>query len=373
MDKKYISKFINTNFFDFPTKPILAKIKGVKFGAVSNYVDFINPAIIICNKTSMLDKLFISKFITSDFVFLKDKYITKIHNNTLTDKEKNLIIKSIKYLKEAFVSVVIFPENNYSIFGKCEQLPKAITEFLYETTCDLKYLNLIGSYFTYPVWSKEPRRYEIKFTQQFAIDNQKLQNTNEDERNKLINNNMPSSASMYANKYPALIHSKYRAENFETIMYICPHCNNLFSLYSEFNCLKCRECGSALEFANDGSILLSNKLNSFDQIESFLFDNLKSRSFTLKELVTYKNISLVKAIEKKEYIVSNYTLTIYADRIVLSRGQSITSINFSDIVSLNLSYKNTMTINTKDNQYTIRGYNKENFYILIDLNKINKS
>ena len=373
MDKKYISKFINTDFFEFPTRPLLAKIKGLKYGVVSNYIELVNPALIICNKSSSLDKLFVSRIITSDFVFLKDKYISKIYNGTLTNKEKELIIKSMKYLKEAFVSVVVFPEYGYSIFGRCEILPETITEFLFETTFDFKYLNIIGSYYTYPVWSKEPRRYEIKFTQQFNLSNKKLKHFTAVERNELINHHMPSSATMYAIKYPALIRSKNRAENFETIMYICPHCNSLFSLYSEFNCLKCSNCGSALEFSIDGALLLSNKLNTFDQVEEFLFDNLKKRSFSLKELISYPNVSIIKRVGNKEYSVSGYTFTIYADRFTISNGKTTRSINLADVTNIILDYKNTIIIDLKDEQLIVRGEHKENFYILIDLNKINKS
>lgn len=373
MDKKYISKFINTDFFEFPTRPLLAKIRGLKYGVVPNYIEFINPALIICNKSSNLDKLFVSRIITSDFVFLKDKYIEKIYAGTLSDKEKELIIKSMKYLKEAFVSVAVFPENSYTIFGRCDILPRQITEFLFETTFDIKYLNIIGSYYTHPVWSKEPRRYEIKFTQQFTLPHRKLKNFKPEERNELINHHMPSSATMYAIKYPALIRSRKRAEDFETIMYLCPHCNSLFTLYSEFNCLKCKNCGSALEFSIDGAILLSNKLNTFDQVEDFMFDNLKRRSFSLKELVSYPNVSIVKKVGNKEYVIPNYTFTIYADRFVVTKGKTTRSINMSEVMNISLDYKNTVIINLKEEQLIFRGENKENFYILIDLNKINKS
>ncbi len=373
MDKKYISKFINTNFFEFPTRPLIAKIKGLKFGVVANYIEFINPALVICNKSSNLDKLFVSRIITSDFVFLKDKYINKIYTGTLTDKERELIIKSMKYLKEAFVSVVVFPENSYTIFGRCDILPEKITEFLFESTLDIKYLNIIGSYYTFPVWSKQPRRYEIKFTNQFTLPYRKLKNFNPAERNELINHHMPSSATMYAIKYPALIRSRNRAEDFETIMYICPHCNSMFSLYSEFNCLKCKNCGSALEFSIDGAILLSNKLNTFDQVEDFLFDTLKKRSFSLKELISYPNVSIIKRIGNKEYSAPNYTLTIYADRFVISNQKTSRSVNLSEVTNISLDYKNTIIIDLKDEQIIVRGEHKENFYILIDLNKINKS
>lgn len=373
MDRKYILKFINTDFFEFPIKPLMAKIKSFKYGIVANSIEFINPTLIICNKSSSLDRLFVSNIITSDFVFLKDEYVKKIYEGTITDNEKKLLIKSIKRLKEAFISIAIFPEKSYTIFGRCDILPEEITEFLFETTYDIKYLNIIGSYYTYPVWSKEPRRYEIKFTQQFSLSHRKLNNFNPTERNEIINHYMPSSATMYAIKYPALIRSRNRAENFESIMYLCPNCNKMFTLYSEFNCLKCKECGTALEFSIDGAILLSSKINTLDQLEDFMFDNLKRRSFSLKELVSYPDVTIVKKYGKKELISNGYSFTIYADRFTLSKGQYSRSINLSEVTSIDLDYNNTIFIKLKNEVLIIRGEHKENFYILIDLNKINKS
>ncbi len=374
MDKKYISKFINLEFFEYPAGKIASNYNAFKYGVVGNIIELINPYLIICNKGSRFDKVFVSKMITSDFVFLKDEVIQNLYNGTLTDSEKKRLNQSFHTLKDAFISVVIFPEKTYSIFGGCSPLPQAVTEFIFETKFDIKYLNIIGSYYTYPVWSKEPRRYEIKFTQQFSVDSRRLKQLSADERNILINHYMPSSATTYAMKYPAIIRSKNRAENFETIMYLCPNCGHLFSMYSEFNCLKCRECGTALEFSPDGAIVLSNKINTFDEIETFMFEKLRKRSFSTKELISYPNVDIVLSNYKgKINSVSDYKLTVFADRIELLNGKNKKVINFSDISDITLDYNNIVAIAYDDKKIVLRGNHKENFYIMIDLNKINKS
>ena len=123
---KIIKQFANPKFFDLPLNKIKSKYLSFKYGFLSQNIETINPYIFICNKTTKLDHYFVENYIQSAHVFLKDIIIQKLNNNTLLEKDKQELLKNLKLLKTAMISVVIFPEKNYSIFGDSNFLPLSV-------------------------------------------------------------------------------------------------------------------------------------------------------------------------------------------------------------------------------------------------------
>lgn len=373
MRKKYLSKYIDLEFFEYPTNHFKNKYYGLKYAMLPGYEQFLNPYIIICNKGSKLDKYFVSGRIISNFVFLKDDVVFKFYTNQIDEETKKLLLEDFKILKQANVSVVVFPEKDYQIFGKCSKICESLTEFLVETKFDIRFLNIIGSYFTYPVWSEIPRRYEIKFTQQFSLKNTQLNKLSKQDRNDAINNYLPSSADTYAYKFPAIIHSNKIAENFSTIVYFCPNCKKMFSLYSEFNCLKCNNCNTAIELNKYAQIDLCKKFNTYSDVDDFMFNSLKVQSFTIKPLITYNKINvLIPMLVGKPHDIGEFSAKIYADKIVLTRYSLKYEIDLKNVIDTQLDYDNMLKITEKDRTLILKGNNKENLYIIHDLVKINK-
>lgn len=374
MNKKFISKIIDEEYFEMPPNRLKCKVVSFLRAFVPNNIELVNPHIVICNKTGMFDKILVTNLITSNFVFLKDSVIEKIYNDDFPSNKKKELLKNLNYLKNAFISVVIFPEFNYSIFGKSEELPQKITDFLCETNFDLKFLTLVGSYFNYPIWASKPRLSSINISQQFSINSKSLARLSLEEKNLAINNYMPSSATIYSSRFPIMIKSNNIAENIESIVYACPKCGTLFSVYSEYNYLKCRECGSAIEFAHNGQISLSSTIHTFDDFDEFLLNNLKNRSFSIKPLITYNSVFLMtRLLNGKIRELGQITFSIFANKIEIKTSNKTTTIKFSEIKNIKLIEENTIIIFTKKEEFVVRGINKENFYILFHLQKINNN
>lgn len=374
MDKKFISNIIDNEYFELPPNRLKCKMVGFLRSFVPNNIELVNPHIVICNKTGKFDKILVTNIITSNFVFLKDSVIEKIYNDDFPENKKKDLMDSFKHLKQAFVSVVIFPEFNCSIFGNSEELPQKITDFLCETNFDIKFLTLVGSFFNYPIWAPKPRISSINISQQFTIKSSFLAGLSPEEKNLAINNNMPSSATIYGSRFPVMIKSNNLAENIESIVYACPKCGTLFSVYSEYNYLKCRECGSAIEFAHNGQISLSNTIHTFDDFDEFLFNNLKNRSFSIKPIISYDNVYLMTRLTNgKIKELGQIALTIFANKIEIKTSNKTTTIKFSNIKNIKLVEDNTIIIFTKNEEFVVKGKNKENFYILFHLQKINNN
>ena len=323
-------------------------------------------------KQLLLINFWVSSILIGKYVFLKDDIISLIYKNKLSKETKKQLTSEFKTLKENGYSVVVFPEKNISIFGKCETLPIEITEFLFETGFDLKYLFLIGTYYASPIWSKEHRKCETRYFQQFEIEHNIIKNHTPEKRHQEISNFMPSSASVYAHKFPLHIRSNKLAENIDTIVYACPNCRSFFSIYSEFNCIKCRECGTVIEFSKDGKILFSKQITLFDDIEEFLFDTLIHKDFDNNPLIEYENVTRIALNNKNRIEKKPETeLKIYANKFSIKNETFNKTYDISDVEEFNLLPKNTLEVVLKKGKpFHIQGKNKENLYILIDLLKL---
>ena len=366
----FIKKFMDFRYFELPKSFFKSKFYSFKFGYLNTHLEYSNPYVIICNKTTIFDKYLLSNTLKCDFVFLKDDIVKSIYNGTLSNEDRSELLNSFKILKESFISVVIFPEHHQSVFGNTDKISIEMTNFLASLKFNLKFVNLVGTYHVYPVWANDIRRANhTKFQQQFSIYYKDVENMSSEEFNQKINSNMPSSASIYTKKYPIIIDSRIKAQNLENIIYCCPKCYSFFSLYSEYNCLKCRECLTAIEISKDTTITISNNHVSLEDFASNQLEKLENFGFKKGQpILTYKDIQFcIKNYKNKIKELGSMEVVLFPHKITLNKNSYNKEIKFQDITEIELTQHNTIIIKTIDNEIILKGKNRENLYIIIDL------
>lgn len=366
---KYLKEIVDPKYFDLPTKPVKSKLTAFKLGYTKNCIEIMAPYVYLCNKTSIFDKDLVSATLKCDFVFLKDEVIKKLYVGTLSKTEQTEIFEKCKELKNQFISIVIFPEKNQTVFGDTDNICKSVTDFLFELQFDIKFLALVGTYLTAPIWSHKVRHANTKFICQNQIKSSELKKMSKDEFFDYINNHMPSSASVYSTKFPIYIRSNELAENIETILYCCPNCGKFFKLYSEYNCVKCKNCGSAIEFQPTGEVLFAKNAKNYDELKTFQLSNLTKFANTTEPVVSYESVmrcvwlpngKLDDLIEAK---VSTFT-----DKVTIDVNDFHKKINFSDVFDIDFLPHNVINIETRSNEtITLQGKHKENLLIILDL------
>ncbi len=369
---KYLKTFIDFRFFELPENSFKSKLTAIKFHYIKNKINLVHPFLFLCNKTTSYDRYLISSTLKGNFVFLKDQVVQNLHNGKYKDDELKEIYKAFKILKEAFISVVMFPEKNTTVFGNAHELEKPLTNFIFNTGLDIKFLSLVGTYFAMPIWAKEFRKCETRFHQQYSIKHDVLFGISETELNDAINNRMPSSATTYSHTYNPYIRSNKKAQNLETILYCCPNCNNFFSLYSEFNCLKCKNCGTAVELSSNGNILLSSKVTDIDSFAEYQYKVLSNLYFDDKHpMIEYPAIKVMKNITELTNVYMGIAgIKIYCNKVVVTFPTGAETFKLKDFVECKYSRNNTFTFFMKNgNIITLCGDKKENFYIIADLLK----
>ena len=169
------------------------------------------------------------------------------------------------------------------------------------------------------------------------------------------------------------------AENFESFLYVCPNCNQFFSIISEFSCLKCHNCGTAFEFSNSGEIDLCKHFSTIDEASEFQYSLLSSIKPSFDRLFSYNNLKV------KDFFTNSTTqymecpsFEIYQNKIDFVLYDNKTTIPFESLIDVYIDYGNQIffTWKTKDDlldKYVFKGDNKENFYVILDLIKLFKA
>ncbi len=370
---KYIKMFLNEDYFELPDGFIKSKLTALKFNYIKNKINLMHPFLFVCNKTTLFDKKLLSQTFKGHFVFLKDSVIQKLYDGTLDETERKNILSAFARLKEALISVVVFPEKNITIYGKTGHIDESVTQFLHETKYNMKFISLVGTYFASPIWAKEFRRCETRFHNQFTFKYIDRDGLSKAEICEAFNNYMPSSATVYSNKYNPYIYSNAKAAGLESIFYACANCKSLFSIYSEFNCIKCKNCGTAVECSSNGNFMLSSNITDFDSYADFQYDILSKQFFDEKKLmVKYDGIKVLRKNENEESESINLAnLEIYCNHFKLKFASSKDeTYKLKDIKELNYYTGNTLEIKLNNKKtFMIKGDNNENFLIIADLKK----
>ncbi|MBQ8451512.1 MAG: hypothetical protein IJ538_01885 [Clostridia bacterium] len=365
---RFLLEHTNLNFFDIPHGKFKSFWTSKKFGFLSSKLEDHSANIFVVNKSTKFDALFVQNYFNVPFVFLKQETLACIDDGTLKKQEEKKLLDAFKTLAENNISVVVFPERNLTVFGEVAKISINITDFLTKLKMTIKFLTIHGPFFELPVWAKKQNKCEAKFILHSIIKPEKIHGSDSTYINALFNDSMPSSASTYARKFPINITTKTRAEGLEKVVYCCPKCKELFSIYSEFNCIKCSNCGTALEIDENGLIALFNGIEDFDDLSKFQFNELKKLKNLKKPLIQYHNINLLQlSFEDKHKLESKVNVEIFVNKLVY--GEKI--IKFTEIYDAYLLPDNILKITLKNGTiFGLQGETNENLYILVDLLRI---
>lgn len=374
--KKQAKFIVDSEFFSNPQNKFLSRLNSRKFPLEKQEIEVKTPCMFVCFNISKFDKFLISSTITSPFVFINDETRLALFNDTIPKTKYQKLIKSVFELKENGYSIVLINGQFPSIFGNNQKFTPSTVRFLYDTELDLRFLTFPGEYFANPMWSSKFRRCRTFPAQQLTVAHRMLLGYTEKELIDNLNDVVPSTATIYSYKYPVQIRSNVRAANLERILYCCPKCKSFFTLYSEFSCVKCTKCSAATELSTDGLILFSKNIKNFDQVEEFLFSTLVSKGFDINAIISYENIIVKNSIEEKDKLSKQSKLDIFADKFVLTDGETkkSTTYSFEDVEKIGLSFDNTLVVFLpKNKQLILKGLGNENLYIMKDLLKLNKN
>lgn len=328
-----MNKYWRTDFWYKVVRGITKGIFTKKFNFISEQVDIKPPFIVLCNHTIDYDALLIATAFKEPIHFVMSDHVSSI---PVAGKLIKHLVAPIPITKSTLDAATVkkmftvaknggalglFPEGNKSFSGVMSAIKPSIAKLLKRLNIPVVLYTIEGGYFSSPRWTKNKRKGYMYGKVKSIIDTDELANTTEEDLyEKVVKGLRVSAYEVQAARKIEYI-GEDLAKNIESLLYMCPKCNGLATVYGEHNHVKCRNCDLLGEYDTYGYISGTPfaRLDEWDawqkeQLVKMDFnkfgDNpiMQDNSFTIKKKLTnYKNQKM-----------GTYHIALFKDRLVFT-------------------------------------------------------
>ena len=298
------------------------------------------------------DELFSNRFL--DFIFRTCLGAVK-RGSSKTDVSG---VRSILALKKQHLNIGIYPEGDIHMFGRMINVNEAISKLALKLDMPIALLNLTGAHLRAPRWSHYPYRSRVTYHLNDIIRVDELQRMDLNALNERIWKGIASDEMAWQKKAMVRQWGFRRAEWLELGLFCCPNCGRFESLKSCGNDLSCTSCGTTYHF--DGHSFFhfpkdypGPRFQTTAEWDDWqlvaLSDFIKSKSGGI--IFTCPHLEFSRA-EYGKFFSKNRSedarLTIYSDHLEIVTGSGETNVVLSQIVKVQLQYKDTLEVDLSD-------------------------
>lgn len=368
---RFFAKFPITHKFNYKAKKCTIKA----------------PFIVLCNHTTDYDALLIASTFKEPIHFVMSDHVSSI---PVVGKVIKHLVSPIPITKSTLDAATVknmmrvcknggalglFPEGNKSFSGGMSTIKPSITKLLKKLNIPVVLFTIEGGYFTTPRWTKLKRKGYTEGKVKRIIKPEELDSISNEDLYSVITSELNVNAYDVQRKKQADFVCKDLAKHIESLLYMCPTCKNLASIYGEYNHVKCHNCDLIGEFDNRGYIIGTpfNRLDEWDAWQKEQLKNLDYSKYKDTPLFDEQNFTVkVKHTKYKNDKLGKYDLKLFNDKLCLlpkSRGKDLIEIPLNQIIGYGIEGSNGMQLWTKDNKvYRIK--NKPNISGLKYINTI---
>lgn len=336
-------------------------------------------AIILSNHVNVLDMFYVGVsykdpiYYMSSIDLFEHAFIGKLLEFLVAPipKEKSkksdmVAIKScIKVAKENGI-ICIFPEGNRTYSGKLGYIDPSIVKLIKLLKKPLILFNIKNGYGVDPRWGKKGRKGTLDFGPRRVLTYDEYKDIDNDELYKLICDSLTVDDFAYTNKFK----SNSRAEYLERILYICPKCGKMHSLYSKGNNVICKECGLNVTYNEDLSLSANSDEFTFKNVSNwydYQLEVIRNNEYDDEPIYNDK-VGLYKPrLYKSRKKIGKGTITLFKDKFLLKLKNQDIEFNFDDIEAVTLLGKKKMNIYHKGTTYQVFGDKKLNLIKYLNL------
>lgn len=269
----------------------------------------------------------------------------------------------IKNIKKGY-SIGIFPEGNRTFFGETEHIYYSTAKLFKSMKVDVISCVIRGGYFSSPRWSNYNRkkgRLELEYVKLFTKEQLKEQSV--DEIYERLVSNLTHNEYAWQKKNMIKYECKDKSSGVDRMLYLCPRCEDVFSIYGKENSIICENCGE-IGYIDDYEFIQNCKFNNFVDWEKYQAENVDilmekciSMNVVLKN-IDFKNMNLSK--------IGKYTLEINNDAFLLKNNKDTYKFYLHKIKNSIITKKTSFTFDYEDKSYMINTYRP---VILLDIIK----
>lgn len=320
------------------------------------------PTLVVSNHVTDVDFFFVAiglggshmYFVASDHMFrwgLLSKAIQYLVAPIARRKATTAMDTAMTMMRKlrAGHSVCVFGEGESSWNGRSIPVYSATATLARISGVPLKTFRIEGGHLTMPRWGRGIRRGKVHGHVVNTYTPEQLKAMTPAQINEIINRDLYEDAWERQKQQPVRYRGRKRAETVETLLYLCPECKKIGTLYSKRNQIAC-SCGFVREMTEYGTFEPADPFENIAQWDDWQNDRLLKGEYDPQSTLADDNMTLKVLSEENSQPAAG---TLRAEGDALWFGEQ--KFAFSDISNLALIQKKVMVLNCADRYYEIRG------------------
>ena len=249
-------------------RPLVRLILFFRFNYRCKPASVKGPCIVVCNHVTDWDPLLVGAAFRDQMYFLASEHIMRLgFVSRMLDWLVHPIVRQksgsaagavkemLRTLKNG-CSVALFPEGNRCWDGVTRDFPASTGKLVRSGGASLVTFRLRGGYLSSPRWSGDSvRRGELRGELVKVYTPEELAKMSVTQINAAIARDIHVDAFDDQRSRPVLYRGKRLAENLETLLFVCPKCFSVGTLFSADDVFRCRRCGFETRYAPTGAFI----------------------------------------------------------------------------------------------------------------------
>lgn len=233
------------------------------------------PYLLIGNHANFWDGFLVNLFIKDPISYLvSDEYFRNPILRWFLRIEGSIAKKKfqadLSAIKEALKSkgagriIGVFPEGKRNWDGNVEEIIFATAKLIKMLNIPVIRVLLKGSYLTFPRWATYHRKGKIIINYELIMMPEQIKEMSVESIFEKINNSLSYHEYDFQRKVMNIYQGKSLAERMELFLYICPDCQQIGTLCSQGEILRCHKCGYRVNYNKYGFLSTEKAKLYFD-------------------------------------------------------------------------------------------------------------
>lgn len=246
-------------------RPIVEFVVWILFNCKTKKYSPEGPCLVLANHVTDYDPLIVGAsfrrqmyFVTSEHL-MRQGFISRVLDwlfSPITRQKGGSAAGTVKAILrhlKAGCNVCFFPEGNRTWDGVTRAFPESTGKLARSGGCTLITYRIRGGYFSSPRWSgSRLRRGRLRGEVVGSYSPEQLRAMSPAQINELIARDLYVDAYADQQAEPVKFKGSRRAENLETLLFICPKCGEMHKMQSRGSRFFCTACGMESEYGEDG-------------------------------------------------------------------------------------------------------------------------
>ncbi len=378
------NKITINQWFYYSLKPLLRIWLQNKFNLEANIPDAVKnlkpPYLILPNHQGFWDPfmsgIYLKEqifYIASDAIFRSPFFgllmkflgvIPKTKAQSDIDALKNII-----EIKKRGRVIGIFPEGRRTWDGTTLPLIYSTSKLIRMLKIPVVVVVFKGGYFSQPRWGFHIQKGKVIMDYKILFKGDEVKSMNVSDIHSALVSALSFSEYEYQKEVSIEYKGKKSAEYLEQVLYVCPSCKTIGTMFSKGNAFSCRKCGYELEynslrkFISTKNDVVYNNIRDWNKWQqTYLSEYMENSKDDGKEILHDKNLNFYTGYKSKrlKYLTGGSLSLIlngteYYLQIKDTKDNEIKSFNIINISGLNIQNKERLEFYHDGVLYTMKG------------------